>query len=76
MTADLKTQLATLEAEFAALEHQRLASKQEWDTLQEQVRPLREKMTACEDAMDAVRSSPRWKELSEQLPHLRKAVRG
>lgn len=74
MTPDLKAQLAALEAEFASLDGPLQTNRQKWAALREQVRPLETEMAALEASADAIRHSPRYRELAEQLPHLRKAV--
>ena len=73
-TIDLKASLAALEAEFAALDGPLQEARNQWTSLREQVRTLENEMELLECAIDGVRNSARYIELSTQLPHLRKAV--
>ncbi len=74
MTVDLQAHLKELEAEFAVAEKQRLDLHRQWEGLRKRLEPIEEEMIKLEAAMDEIRLHPRYKELSEQLPHLRKAV--
>ena len=74
MNHALMSQCEELEKEFAAAQASLATLRQEWEDLREQVRPIEEKMAACEAAMDAIRHGDRYRELAARLPHLRRAV--
>lgn len=74
MNADLKTQLDALEAEYVAMHIPLLTLRRMWESMRDQTRPIEQRMTDLEVKMDSIRLSPRYRELEQQLPHLRKAV--